>query len=47
MEMKENYFRFRNSNVPLYQMNVVRLHSEHGQQKAEFKSRFNSEMAKL
>lgn len=47
MEMKENYFRFRNSNVPLYQMNVVRLHSEHGQQKAEFKSRFNSEMEKL
>lgn len=47
MEMKENYFRFRNSNVPLYQMNVVRLYSEHSQQKAEFKSRFNSEMEKL
>ena len=47
MEMKENYELYRHTNIPLFQMNVIRLHSEHAQQQAECRARFNEDIAKL
>ncbi|XP_071135227.1 dentin sialophosphoprotein-like [Mytilus edulis] len=47
MEMKENYVRFRFINIPMFKMNVMRLHSEHTQQLLQCKAMCDAELEKI
>ncbi|XP_076076679.1 uncharacterized protein LOC143047510 [Mytilus galloprovincialis] len=46
MEMKENYVRFRFINIPMFKMNVMRLHDEHTQQLMTCKAMCDAELEK-
>ncbi|CAC5358054.1 unnamed protein product [Mytilus coruscus] len=47
MEMKENYVRFRFINIPMFKMNVMRLHYEHSQQMMTCKAMCDAELEKI